>query len=245
MGKNVISQKRGKGSSTYRSRSFRYLGRVAHRTYSDGERNSIVKGRVIDILHSPGHYAPVAKVVYEDKIKSLELAPLAIKVGDHMTAGKNAEIKDGNTLPLSHIPEGTLVYNIEALPGDGGKFVRTTGGFARIVAKHSDRITILLPSKKEHSFNPACRAKIGIIAGGGRPEKPMLKAGIMSKKMAARGKLYPRTSALSMNAVSHPYGGSSSAHKGKPTIARRHAPAGAKAGMIRPKRSGRGKGRRK
>ena len=245
MGKNLISQKRGKGSSTYRAKSFRYAGKVAHRQYSDSEKTGTVEGKVVDLVHSAGHYAPLAKTVYDDKTKSLELAPLGIKVGDRISSGKTAEIKSGNVLPLSEIPEGTLICNIESMPGDGGKFVRSSGGFARVTGKNQDGVTILLPSKKEHSFNPACRAKIGVIAGGGRLEKPMLKAGSMAKRMAARGKLYPRTSALSMNAVAHPYGGSSSAHKGKPTIARKNAPAGAKVGMIRPKRSGRGKGRRK
>ena len=245
MGKNLISQKRGKGSSVYKAKSFKYAGKVSHRRYSEEERNGMVEGEVIDIIHSSGHYAPLVKAVYKDKTNSLEIAQLGVRMGDKISSGKKAEVKNGNTLPLSEIPEGQLVCNIESIPGDGGKFVRSSGGFARVVGKQSDKVTIMLPSKKEHSFNPACRAKIGIIAGGGRKEKPILKAGIMSKRKAARGKLYPRTSALSMNSVSHPFGGSSSAHKGKPTIARKHAPAGAKVGMIRPRQSGRGKGRRK
>ena len=245
MGKNLIAQKRGKGSSVYKARSFRYAGKVAHRRYSEEERNGMVEGKVMDLIHSSGHYAPIAKTAYDDKTKALEIAQLGVKVGDKISAGKKAEIKNGNTLPLSEIPEGYLVCNIESIPGDGGKFVRSSGGFARVVGKHPDRIAVMLPSKKEHSFNPACRAKIGTIAGGGRTEKPILKAGIMSKRKAARGKLYPRTSALSMNAVAHPFGGTSSSHKGKPTIARKHAPAGAKVGMLRPRQSGRGKGRRK
>ena len=245
MGKNLISQKRGKGSSTYKSKSFKYAGKVSHKKHSEQEKKGIVQGEIIDIVHSSGHYAPIIKATYEDNTSSLEIAQLGAKVGDKILAGKKAGVKNGNVIPLSEIPEGQLVYNIESIPGDGGKFVRSSGNFARVVSKQSSKVTLILPSKKERSFHPSCRAKIGTIAGGGRKEKPILKAGIMTKRKNARGKLYPRTSALSMNAVDHPFGGSSSSNKGKPTIARKHAPAGAKVGMIRPKQSGRGKGRRK
>jgi len=245
MGKNLTSQKRGKGSSVYKSRGFRSIGTVKHRGYSDKERKGKIKGNVVDIVHSSGHYAPIAKIKYEDNINSLQIAPYGIRVGDEVGAGAGAAVKDGNILPLKKLPEGTLVFNIESMPGDGGKYVRSSGCFARVISKTGSDVTLMMPSKKEHSFNESCRATIGVVAGGGRPEKPILKAGVMAKKRAARGKLYPSTSALSMNAVSHPFGGSSSAHKGRPTIARKHAPAGAKVGMIRPKQSGRGKGRRK
>ena len=238
MGKNLISQKRGKGS-IYKSRGFRYIGKVKHQPEKPGG----ITGKVTDIVHSSGHYAPIAKINYDGR-ENLEIATFGLRVGDEISSGTNAEIKDGNVLPLANIPEGTLIFNIESLPGDGGKFVRTSGCFARLLSKTSGNVKVLLPSKKEHSFHPNCRATLGVVAGGGRPEKPILKAGTMAKKKTARGKLYPSTSALSMNAVAHPFGGSSSAHKGKPTIARKHAPAGAKVGMIRPKRSGRGKGRK-
>jgi len=241
MGKNLTSQKRGKGSSTYKSHSFRYIGTVKHHKQSE---NAKITGKVIDIVHSSGHYAPIAKINYDGE-EALEIAPFGLRVGDEVSSGAKAEIKDGNILPLGSIPEGTLIFNIESLPGDGGKFVRTSGGSARVLSKTRSHVRVMLPSKKEHSFTLNCRATLGVVAGGGRPEKPLLKAGIMAKKRAARGKLYPSTGALAMNAVSHPFGGSSSSHKGRPLIARKNAPAGAKVGMIRPKRTGRGKGRKK
>ncbi len=244
MGKNLTSQKRGKGTSVYRSHGFRYAGVVKHHDYSEQEKNGKITGKVKDIVHSAGHYAPIAVVTYGEK-EALEIAPFGIRIGDELSAGPKAEMKDGNVVPLASIPEGTLIFNIELMPGDGGKFVRTSGCFARLISKTENRVTVLLPSKKEHAFNPECRATIGVIAGGGRTEKPILKAGTMAKKRGARGRLYPITSALSMNAVAHPFGGSSSAAKNGPTIARRHAPAGAKVGMLRPRQSGRGKGRRK
>lgn len=244
MGKNLTSQKRGKGTSVYRSHGFNYAGIVRHHDYSEQEKNDKITGKVKDIVHSAGHYAPIAMISYEGK-EALEIAPFGIKVGDELSSGSKAEIKDGNVVPLASIPEGTLIFNIELLPGDGGKFVRTSGCFARLISKTENGVTVMLPSKREHTFSPECRATVGVVAGGGRTEKPILKAGIMSKKRGARGRLYPSTSALSMNAVAHPFGGSSSAAKNGPMIARKHAPAGAKVGSLRPRQTGRGKGRRK
>ncbi len=237
MGKNLISQKRGKGTSVYKAHSFKYVGEVKHHPALTQK----VDGKIIDLVHSAGHYAPIAKVSYADGSESLQLAPHGVKVGDIISTGPSSEVKDGNTLPLTEIPDGTLIYNIELLPGDGGKLVRSSGGFARVTAHNGDKVHVVLPSKREKVFEADCRATVGVIAGGGRPDKPLLTAGNAFKKAGARGKLYPRTSAVAMNAVSHPFGGSSSSTKGRPLIARRHAPAGAKVGALRPKRTGRGK----
>jgi large subunit ribosomal protein L2 len=100
---------------------------------------------------------------------------------------------------------------------------------------------VQLPSSKTKRFLPDCRATIGIIAGSGRKEKPFLKAGTRHYAMKAKNKLYPSVSGTSMNSVDHPFGGSSSAHKGRPTQAARNAPPGRKVGKIAPKRTGRKK----
>ena len=94
-------------------------------------------------------------------------------------------------------------------------------------------------SGKEKLFSPTCRAGIGVLAGAGRLEKPFLKAGTRSKRMEARNKLYPSVSGVAMNAVDHPFGGSSSNSKGRPTQAPRNAPPGRKVGAIAPRRTGR------
>lgn len=235
MGKNITAQKRGKGTSVYRAPSFRYVGVVKHRSLSSKES----LGRIRDIVHSTGHYAPILKVSYADGVDSLEIAPFGVKVGDEVRVGAGVDVKDGNVLPLRSIPEGAFIFNIESMPGDGGKFVRSSGSFARVVEKTSDTVKVMLPSKQERTFSADCRATIGVIAGGGRGDKPLLKAGLRSMKRGARGKLYPITSALSMNAVAHPFGGSSSAAKNGPLIARRFAPPGAKVGSLRPRRTGR------
>lgn len=236
MGKNLIQQKRGKGSMTYRSPSFRFIGDVKYRHYDENVGKE--QGIVADILNSAGHTAPIAKVMFGSE-ESLMIASHGIKTGDVIEYGKDAAPKEGNVTELENIPEGTAVFNLESHPGDGGKFARASGTFAKIQSKAGGKVQVMLPSRKIKDFDPKCRASIGIVAGSGRTEKPFLKAGTRWHKMRARNKLYPRVSALAMNAVDHPYGGSRTSKKGKVTIARRHAPPGAKVGLIRPRRTGR------
>jgi len=127
------------------------------------------------------------------------------------------------------------------VPGDGGKLVKTSGGVARIVSKSLKKVIVKLPSKKQKEFHPKCNATIGVIAGSGRVDKPFLKAGNKFKAMKAKGKYWPIVSGASMNAVDHPLGGARSSRKGRPTIAPRNAPPGRKVGMIRPRKTGRGR----
>lgn len=233
MGKNLTQQKRGKGSPTYRVNSFRYAGRTANLRGT--------KAEVIDIINSQGHTAPLLVVKYEDNKNSLVVAAEHTKVGDILEKGETAELKIGNTLPLSQIPEGLPIYNIELTPGDGGKLVRSSGTNAKIVTKTKTKIMIKLPSNKQKELNPNCMATIGVIAGSGRVDKPFLKAGNKFKAMKAKGKYWPSVSGASMNAVDHPFGGARSSRKGRPTIAPRNAPPGRKVGMIRPRHTGRNK----
>jgi large subunit ribosomal protein L2 len=97
----------------------------------------------------------------------------------------------------------------------------------------------MLPSKKEKLFNENCRATVGIVAGSGRLEKPLMKAGTVHFKYRASAALWPVVSGQSQNAVEHPHGGARSSKKNKPDIARRFAPPGANIGKIRPRRTGR------
>ena len=239
MGKNLTQQKRGKGSPTFRSPSFRYEGKATYISPTNGAVNGTIK----DIIHCSGHSSPLMQIKYENGEETLLQAPEGVKVGGTIMSGEDAPIENGNTLPLRSIPEGTSIYNIESIPGDGGKFVRSSGAFARIVAKMKDKIVVLLPSKKEKSFNPDCRASIGVIAGAGRTEKPFLKAGFKYYAMKAKNKYWPIVCGASMNAVCHPYGGSASATKGRPSVTSRDAPPGRKVGKIAARRTGRKKGK--
>lgn len=230
MGKNLIQQARGKGSPRYKSPGFKFVGAAKLPRPSEN-----LQGTVKDIVNCPGHDAPLMQVEYLDGQNCLMQAPVGIRVGD--TVGK--DLNHGTVAALQEIPEGTPIFNIEKAPGDGGKFVRASGTFARVVGKTDQGVVVLLPSKKEQTFHKSCRACIGVVAGSGRKEKPLLKAGKMHFRAKARNKLYPRTHAHAMNAVDHPFGNKRSSRKAKNKAANKHAPPGAKVGSLWPKRTGR------
>ena len=237
MGKSLIQQKRGKGGPRYRAPSFRYRGKAGFANYS----GDVASACITDILHSSGHSAPLMELKYSNGELGLLQAPEGVKVGDKIDIGNEAEVKSGNILPLKNIPEGTSIYNIESNPGDGGKFVKASGTFARIITKMENVILVELPSSKRRTFLPECKAAIGIVAGSGRTEKPFLKAGNKFYAMRAKNKMWPIVSGTSMNSVDHPFGGSSSHSKGIPTQSARNSPPGRKVGKIAPKRTGRRK----
>ncbi|MEK6916320.1 MAG: 50S ribosomal protein L2 [Nanoarchaeota archaeon] len=230
MGKNLVQQARGKGGPTYRAPSFKYKAKVSY-----PQKASF--GQIVDFIKCRGHSGPLAKVKYDSGEETFIIAAEGLRTGDTINMS-NAEPKNGNALHLKDIPIGTALFNIEGRPGDGGKFVRSGGCFARLLSKKDNEVVIMLPSKKQKAFNAECRATIGTIAGSGRKEKPFLKAGRKYYYMKARNKLWPIVSGQSQNAVDHPYGTSRSSKKGRPTIARKNAPPGAKVGKIRPRRTG-------
>ena len=238
MGKNIISQRRGRGTSTYRAPSHRYVAKVSYRKYDQIEKTGVIYGKIVDLVHCPGHFAPLAKIKYNDNNIEYLIAPEGIYVNKIVASGFNAPPEQGNVLPLEFIPMGTSIFNIEGNPGDGGKFIRASGSSAVIVAKSKGNVTILFPSKKQKDFNPMCRATIGIIAGSGRKEKPFVKAGNRHYAMKAKNKLYPLTSGVAMNAVDHPFGSGRGRHIGKPKTPSRFAPPGRKVGSIRARRTG-------
>ncbi len=238
MGKNLIQQKRGKGSPRYRAPSFRYKGKANFVKYDEGK---IINADVWGIVHCSGHSAPLMELKYSNGETGLLQAPEGIRLGDKIEMGDIVELKTGNIMPLKSIPEGTSIYNIEANPGDGGRFVRASGAFAKIITKTNEGIVVELPSSKRRTFLPECKAAIGVVAGSGRTEKPFLKAGSKFYAMKAKNKLWPIVSGTSMNSVNHPFGGSSSHAKGIPTQSSRNAPPGRKVGKIAPKRTGRHK----
>ncbi len=230
MGKRIIQQARGHGSLTYRVRRKAYLYRIGY-PHLSGE------GRITDLVYSSGHSAPLAKVVLGGIIFYIP-APQGLGVGDVLHVGEWS--KEGDIAALQVIPIGSRVYNIEVTPGDGGKLVRSAGSSALVTKKIGERVFVLMPSKKEAVFNGRCRATVGVIAGHGRLEKPFLKAGKKYYLMKARNKLWPRTSAVKMNVVDHPFG-SGRGKRIKSKIAKRNAPPGARVGHLRPKRTGRKK----
>jgi large subunit ribosomal protein L2 len=245
MGKRIISQRRGRGGSTYRAPSHNYKGKIKYRHSDKTEKESVVYGVITDLISCPGHTAPLARVKYDTNETVLLAAPRHIKVGDVVASGASAPVQTGNVLPLRVVPEGSLVFNLELKPGDGGKLVRTAGSFAKVIGKVGDKVLVRLPSKKQKSFVGECRATIGAIAGDGRFEKPVLKAGKKMHMSRAKNKLYPKTSGVAMNAVDHPFGSGRGRNPGKPKTAPKYAPAGRNVGLIKARKTGRGKGRKK
>lgn len=234
MGKRIRAQRIGRGSPKYKARTTKKRGKA---DLPHAKKDSF-KAKVVDIIHDPGRTAPVAKIRYSDGEESLVLAPERMKVGDVIECGISASIKPGNTLSLAEIPEGTPVHNIEPQPGAGGKFARASGAQATVLAHDVGQAVIRMPSGEIRSINPKCRATIGVVAGGGRKEKPLVKAGKSHKAMKAKGKRYPHVSGVAMNVVDHPFGSGRGRHAGRPRTVSRNAPPGQKVGLIAAKRTG-------
>ncbi|MBN1923937.1 MAG: 50S ribosomal protein L2 [Nanoarchaeota archaeon] len=243
MPKRLPQQRRGKGGSVFRSPGHRFKGATAIRKYDHVEKNGVLNGVVKDIYHDPGKDSPMLLVHYENNEIMSYPAPLGIKVGDKVQSGAKAEPNLGTIMPLSSIPEGTIIYCIENKPGSGAKFVRTSGATARVIAHDPKGVIVQMPSRRNIIFKPDCRAVIGRIAGGGRKEKPFVKAVNKRRARQARGKKHSKVTASTRNAIDHPHGGGGARNKKNKSVSRR-APPGAKVGSISPKRTGRKRGKK-
>ncbi|HRZ85729.1 MAG TPA: 50S ribosomal protein L2 [Candidatus Paceibacterota bacterium] len=240
MGKTIIQQARGHGSLTYRVRRKAFLHRIKYPTTSETQG----EGVVLKLIHSGGHSAPIAKIK-TGNIFFYNLASSKMYEGQKIKIGVKNNFEMGDIVTLENLPTKTYVYNIESNPNDGGKFIKTAGSSGFITKKEGDKIWIMMPSKKEKVFNSKCRASIGIIAGSGRNEKPIVKAGRMWFIKKTKNKLWPRTSAVKFNAIDHPFGsgrGKNLTHGRLGKIPRRNSPPGAKVGSLRARRTGKGKG---
>ncbi len=236
MGKKLKQQRRGKGSNAYTKLPNTFNIEVNYTKHRDSELN----GEVVDIINNTGHSAPVMSILYENFSKSHMIAPEGIKIGSQIGIGNSVSYSIGNVLPLSNIPEGIAVYNIESKPGDGGKYVRSAGSFARVSRKTKSTVSVVLPSKKIINLSMECRAQLGVVAGGGIKTLPIMKAGKSHYMNHALNKLWPKNRGVKMNATDHPYGGKNH-HKGKSSSTSRNAPPGRKVGHIASKRTGRRK----
>ena len=172
---------------------------------------------VVDLVHSPAHTAPLAKIRFEDGSVGHMGAPDGISVGQKLAFSSKVSLRPGNVTMLNKIPEGTPVCNVEARPGDGGKFARSGGNSAFVDTRMGDKV---------------------------RTEKPIMKAGAAHKRAKARGKLYPTVSGVAMNPVDHPHGGGNHQAVHGPNSVPRTAPPGQKVGHIAPSRTGRGRVRK-
>lgn len=236
MGKRIMQRRRGKGGVQFRVSS---KGKIAPVRYpnvsSDGAHPLIVKA----ILDEKGRSAPLAKLEFGSGSFAYVPAVNGLAVGSTVSLGSSAPPSLGNILPLQSIPEGTRISNIELRVGDGGKLVRASGGAATLFSKGNGKAIVRLPSGKSILVDEKCKATIGEVAGGGRLEKPFLRAGPRFHSMQASGKPYPRMRGIAMAVVYHPFGGGRHQHPGKSTSTSRNAPPGRKVGLIAPRKTGR------
>ena len=228
MGKRIISQRRGRGTHTYRVRKKAFRFKPQYPKKLDGE------GTVVKLFNSAAHSSPLAKVNYNEGCFIMPAFKEMFE-GQKIKFGAEGEITNVGNLQLK-----TKIFNIESRPGDGGKFMKSAGNSAIINKIVGDSVFIMFPSKKEKKLNKNCRATIGVAAGAGRLDKPIVKAGKQYHIKKSKSKLWPRTSAVKMNAIDHPFG-SGRAKNVKSKIAKRNAPPGRKVGLIRPKRTGKRK----
>ena len=191
----VTSRHRGGGAKRkYRKIDFKRL--------KDG-----VPAKVAAIEYDPNRSAHIALLHYLDGEKRYILAPARVSVGDTVLSGPGADIAPGNALPLSAIPTGTIVHNVELVPGKGGQMGRSAGTSIQVVAKEGAYVTLRLPSSEMRLVLSACRATIGALGNAEHELVELGKAG----RSRHRGKR-PQTRGVAMNPVDHPHGGGEAHH---------------------------------
>ena len=210
----TVSLKKTAGRNNQGKITVRHHGGGSRRKYRiiDFKRNKVdIPATVKSIEYDPNRTANIALICYADGEKTYILAPNGLKVGDVLMNGENAEVKVGNCLPLSAIPVGTEIHNIELYPGKGGQLVRAAGNVAQLMAKEGKYATLRLPSGEMRMVPLNCRATIGQV---GNIEHDLINIGKAGRKrhMGIR----PTVRGSVMNPNDHPHGGG----EGKASIGR-------------------------
>ena len=197
--------KKNGGRNHHGKTTVRFRGGGARKIYRiiDFKRNKDgVAAVVVTVEYDPNRNCFISLVQYEDGEKRYILAPRGINVGDKIESGLGIEPKVGNTMPLSDIPVGVEVHNIEMTAGQGGKLVRSAGGVARLMAREGGWATIILPSGEMRMVRKECRATIGQLSN---PDHANIKIGKAGRKRHMGRK--PHVRGKAMNPVAHPMGG--------------------------------------
>ncbi len=240
MGKRIRVQRRGRGTPTFRAATHRRVAPVRY-PLEEKFRRDLIKGMVEKLLHDPGRGAPLALIRCEDGTTFYNVACEGMYEGQEIYIGVGAPLAVGNVVPVSQVPEGATIYNVEKRPCDGGKFARASGSYATVISRTPTGAVIRLTSGKTTFVDGKALATIGVVAGVGRTDKPFMKAGEKYYLMRARGRKYPITKGVAMIAASHPFGGGRHKHPGKPTTISKHAPPGKRVGLIGARTTGRAK----
>lgn len=204
--KSLLAKKKEKaGRNSYGRITVRHQGggnRQKYRIIDFKRKKDNMEATVIGIEYDPNRSANIALVQYEDGEKAYILAPQGLKDGDKVVSGDSVDIKPGNCMPISSIPVGTLIHNIELNPGQGGKLVRTAGQSAQLMAKEGKYAHVRLPSGEMRLILARCRATIGVIGNADHENVKIGKAG-RKRHMGWR----PEVRGSVMNPVDHPHGG--------------------------------------
>merc|ERR1711953_717258 len=187
----------GKGAgSIFVSHTKHRKGKPALRAVDFSERHGYIKGVIKEIIHDPGRGAPLAWAHFRDPYrykmkKELFVAAEGMYTGQFVYCGKKAHLSIGNVMPIGHMPEGTIVCNLEEKTGDRGKLARASGNYATVIAHNPDtkKTRVKLPSGSKKVIPSANRA---MVAGGGRIDKPMLKAGRAYHKYKVKRNCWPK-----------------------------------------------------
>lgn len=203
MNKKCSTFHRKKGRNHHGRITSRHRGGGHSRLYRKLERIPLnIEGQVQSIEYDPNRSARIAQIGYNDGSKKYQLCPVGWQMGTSILAGSTAPLKIGNRLPLKKIPLGTNIYDIELVPGQGGKFVKSAGTTAFLMAKLDSWVTLRLPSNEVRLFSQNCWATIGQVSNIDHFKKSLKKAG-RARWLGVR----PRVRGSAKNPVDHPHGG--------------------------------------
>ncbi len=197
--------KKNAGRNSYGRITVRHRGGGVKRKYRiiDFKRNKDgIVANVIAIEYDPNRSANIALLEYEDGERTYIIAPLNLKVGDKVVSGEGADIKPGNALYIKDIPVGTLIHNIELMPGRGAQLVRSAGNSAQLMAKEGAYAQVRLPSGEVRMVSVKCKATIGEVGNQDHENISIGKAG-RKRHMGFR----PTVRGVVMNPNDHPHGG--------------------------------------
>jgi large subunit ribosomal protein L2 len=201
----VEGLKKSGGRNALGRKTARHRGGGAKRLYRkiDFKRTKdLVPAKVAAIEYDPNRSAYIALLHYTDGTKAYILAPNRLRVGMTVISGAGADIQVGNAMPLSAMPVGTLVHNVELQPGRGGQLARSAGVGVQLMAKEGSYATLRLPSGEMRQVLSACRATVGVVGNSDHQNVTIGKAG-RKRHMGVR----PQTRGTAMNPVDHPHGG--------------------------------------
>ena len=200
----IVKKKKNAGRNSYGKITVRHHGGGNKQKYRliDFKRNEEGTAKVIGVEYDPNRTAYIALLENDEGKKSYIVAPVGLTDGDVVATGANADIKPGNVLPISQIPVGTIIHNIELNPGKGAQLVRSAGAFAQLMAKENGTAQVRLPSGEVRIIRLECKATIGQV---GNLEHETIKLG-KAGKTRHRG-IRPTVRGSVMNPCDHPHGG--------------------------------------